>query len=126
MNERTSTVAAELADETHARPSAQIVLLQELPPAAPSGPPLAEGRLALIEGVKVRVDARLGSADISVSELFALKRDSVLALDTALDAPVELRLGDKVVALGQLVAVGEQFGLRITDIHSSPPAEKRS
>jgi flagellar motor switch protein FliN/FliY len=60
-----------------------------------------------------------------VGELFALKRDSVLTLDAALDAPVELRLGGKLVALGQLVAVEDRFGLRITEIVAAPGAERK-
>lgn len=108
------------------RPTARIVVLPDLPPAAqPSGMPLVQGNLALVEDVKVKLDAHLGGADLSVGELFALKRDSVLTLDAALDAPVELRLGGKLVALGQLVAVDDRFGLRITEIVASAGGERK-
>jgi flagellar motor switch protein FliN/FliY len=116
--------------ETHScddpRPTAQIVVLSDLPAGAqPAGAPLVQGNLSLVEGVKVRVDASLGSAEMTVGELFALRRDSVVALEAALDAPIELRLAGKLVALGQLVAVDERFGLRITEIVPQGPAERR-
>src|SRR6266850_2615347 len=113
MTERTTSSARNQQDD--GKHSAQIVVLQDLPGGlTPSGSPLAQGNLALVEGVKVKIEARLGGAELTVAELFALKRDSVVTLDALLDAPIELRLGEKVVALGQLVAVDDRFGLRIT------------
>ena len=99
------------------RPSARIVVLPDLPASAqPTGASLVQGNLSLVEDVKVKLDARQGSAELSVAELFALKRDAVLTLDAALDAPIELRMNGKLVALGQLVAVDDRFGLRVTEI----------
>ena len=37
-------------------------------------------------------------------------------LDATLDAPFDVVLGDQVVARGELVAVGDRFGLRITEV----------
>lgn len=119
--------AAAMAPADDERPSARIVMLPDLPPgAAPNGPALAAGNFALVEDVKVKVEARLGGADISIAELFSLKRDSVLALDAALDAPIELRLGGKVVAVGHLVAVDDRFGLRITEVLAAPATERKA
>jgi len=123
MTDRSTPSAKPVPEDV--KHTAQIVMLQDLPGgASPSGSPIAQGNLSLVEGVKVKVEARLGSADLTVSELFGLKRDSVLALDAALDAPIELWLGDKLVARGQLVAVDDRFGLRISDIVAQP-ADKR-
>lgn len=116
----------ETSSHAEPRPTAQIVVLSDLPAGAqPAGTPVAQGNLSLVEGVKVRVDACLGGAEMTVGELFALKNDSVVALDAALDAPIELRLGGKLVALGQLVAVDDRFGLRITEIVAQGHAERR-
>lgn len=118
---------AAMAPADDERPTARIVMLADLPVGTtPAGPALAAGNFSLVEDVKVRVEARLGGADISIAELFALKRDSVLALDAALDAPIELRLGGKVVALGQLVAVDDRFGLRITEVLAAAATERKA
>lgn len=72
----------------------------------------------LIESVEVALDGFLGSARMTVAELSALKEGAVLSLDSALNAPVELRLNGVVVARGELVAVGDKFAVRLTEISS--------
>jgi len=73
-------------------------------------------RLDLIEHVKVRVTVSLGETEIPISRLFALGGGDVLTLDREADAPVDIRVNDRVIARGVLVAVGDQFGVRITEI----------
>jgi len=75
-------------------------------------------RLDLIEHVKVRVTVSLGDTEIAVSKLFALGGGDVLALDREADAPVDVRVNDRLIARGVLVAVGDQFGVRITEIEA--------
>lgn len=75
-------------------------------------------RLDLIEHVKVRVTVSLGETEIPISRLFSLSGGDVLALDREADAPVDIRVNDRLVARGTLVAVGDQFGVRITEIES--------
>ena len=80
------------------------------------GTPLVERNLSMLGHVKVRVDVHLGSAEISVQKLFSLSKGEIVALDTDLDAPVSLLLEGKPIARGQLVAAGDYFGLKITEI----------
>lgn len=99
-------------DET---PSAQIVALRELSGSG-NGAGLLDSNLSLISGVKVRVEVVVGSAELSVAQLFDLKMDSVLALEQLHNTPLSVRLDGKTVALGTLVVVGDNFGVRITEI----------
>jgi flagellar motor switch protein FliN/FliY len=87
-------------------------------PAAAAGDAGGGGRISrsLIDNVEVSLEAVLGTARVTVAELGALKRDSVLALDAALNEPVKLRLNGVVVATGELVAVGDSFGVRIVEL----------
>jgi flagellar motor switch protein FliN/FliY len=75
-------------------------------------------RLDLVEHVKVRVTVSLGETEIPISKLFALGSGDVLALDREADAPVDIRVNDRLIARGVLVAVGDQFGVRITEIEA--------
>lgn len=75
-------------------------------------------RLDLIEHVKVRVTVSLGETEIPISKLFSLASGDVLALDREADAPVDIRVNERLVARGVLVAVGDQFGVRITEIEA--------
>lgn len=62
----------------------------------------------------------VGRARPKVRELMALRRDSVLALDRRVDDPVELYIGEKLIARGELEELeGEQagfLGVRLTEI----------
>ena len=91
----------------------------ELPPLA-SEPtnksPAPATRLQALAGVKAQLSVRAGQASTTVGEILGLKAGAVLQLDAALNAPFDVLLGDQVVARGELVAVGEHFGLRVTEV----------
>lgn len=70
----------------------------------------------LIAGVEVVLEARLGSAVVSVAELMELKTGDCVPLDAALNQDVELRLNGVTVARGELVSVGANFGVRLLEI----------
>lgn len=97
----------------------------ELPPLAeqPGTQSLAPGqRLAALAGVKAELTVVAGRASSLVGDILALKEGTLLTLDAALNAPFDVMLGDSLIARGELVAVGEQFGLRITEVASSEAA----
>jgi flagellar motor switch protein FliN/FliY len=70
----------------------------------------------LLQAVQVELKVRLGMAKLTVQELLALKPGSVVKLESQLNDLVELRLNGSVVALGEIVAVGANFGVRIVKI----------
>ncbi len=70
----------------------------------------------LIDAVGVTLEAYLGEARMTVADLTALKDDSIVPLDAALNQAVELRLNGIAVARGELVAVGDSFAVRLTEI----------
>lgn len=74
----------------------------------------------IIDNVGVELEAFLGSSAMTVAELTALSDGSVVALDAQLNTAVELRLNGCAVARGELVAVGENFGVRLTEIVQWP------
>ncbi len=74
------------------------------------------GRLAALAGVQTSLTVVAGHASSTVGELLVLKEGMLLQMDTALNAPFDICLGATVVARGQLVAVGDQFGIRITEV----------
>jgi flagellar motor switch protein FliN len=73
----------------------------------------------LISDVSVCLKARLGEVTLSVKDLLDLKAGSVVKLEQKLNDRVELRLNDALVAVGEIVAVGDHFGVRIVEIASS-------
>lgn len=69
-----------------------------------------------LHGIRTRLTVVLGSVDISVGELLGAKEQQVLRLDRTLEQPVDVMLEGQVVARGVLVAVGDDFGVRITEL----------
>jgi flagellar motor switch protein FliN/FliY len=78
--------------------------------------PLVAINSDLLRDVRVSIEARLGRTDLTVAQLTALKTGSVVTLETSLADHVELYLNGVLVARGEIVAVGEVYGVRITDI----------
>jgi flagellar motor switch protein FliN/FliY len=71
---------------------------------------------SIIDNVDVTLESFLGQTTLTIAELHALQPGATLELSTPLNGLVELRLNGKTVACGELVAVGENFGVRITAI----------
>jgi flagellar motor switch protein FliN/FliY len=90
--------------------------LQPDPPAAKKANPPGRIDARLIDNVGVTLEAYLGGARMTVAELTDLKADSVVPLDAALNQAVELRLNGVPVARGELVAVGDKFGVRLIEM----------
>lgn len=86
------------------------------PRADQTGTPLLSADSPLLGDVAVTLHARLGSVDMTLADLLALRPGSVLELTTKLSEPVELYLNDALVALGEIVAVDDRFGIRIVEI----------
>lgn len=70
--------------------------------------------------VPIEITISVGKATPTVRELLNLKSDSVLALDRRVDDPVELYVGDKLIARGELQELdGEtegQLAVRLTEV----------
>jgi len=81
--------------------------------AAPSGRTLAA---RMIDDVEVEIEAFVGGTRMTVAELGALKPQSVVTLDAPLNQAVELRLNGVVIGQGELVAVGDKFGVRLSEV----------
>ena len=70
-------------------------------------------------GVPLEVIVSVGRARPLISELVRLRRDSVLPLDTKVDDPVELYIGDRLIARGELQEMdddSERLGVRLTEV----------
>jgi flagellar motor switch protein FliN len=103
-----------------AEPALHDVELPDLQHRAGAGQPMLAARLGLFSDVKATVEVVAGHVHSTVGELLALKEGAVIALDREVDAPFDVVLGGQLIARGQLVAVGEHFGLRITEVSEMP------
>jgi flagellar motor switch protein FliN len=66
--------------------------------------------------VRVPVQVTLASQRMSVQEIIELGPGSILKFDKTCDQPLKLYLGDRPLAQGEVVKVGDKFGLRISGL----------
>jgi flagellar motor switch protein FliN/FliY len=102
--------------------SPKIVSAVDLPalalpsPAERSNAGVLGERFDLIEHVKVKLSVTLGGAEMPLGKLFSLTAGDVVTLDRDVDAPVDIRMDGRLIARGHLVAAGDRFGVRISEI----------
>lgn len=89
---------------------------EELPSGMePGGDPAA---LSLLYDLSLPVAIELGRTRMSVQEILAIGRGSVIQLERLAGEPIDIFVGDRRFAEGEVVVVGEQFGVRVTRILS--------
>ena len=76
--------------------------------------------LDVLMHVPLSVTAELGTCKMSVSEVLKLGTGSIVELDRLAGGPVDLLVNSKLVARGEVVAVDENFGVRVTELISKP------
>lgn len=67
-------------------------------------------------GIPVEVVVELGRKTMLIREVASLKQGEVINLDQPVDALLDVRVGDKLLARGELVMVEGKVGLRITEM----------
>ena len=76
-------------------------------------------------GVTVRISAELGRCSLRVRDVLNLGIGSIVALDCAADGPIDVLVNDAPIARGEVIAVGDRFGVRITELVAPPQDGER-
>jgi len=84
-------------------------------PAPPPPPGLSPG-INLLMDVELEVSLRFGCKELPLGEILDLGPGDVVQLDRHVSDPVDLIVGDKIVARGEVVLVNGNFGLRVTEV----------
>jgi flagellar motor switch protein FliN len=82
---------------------------------AAATPALRPG-LELLLDVELEASLRFGAREMTLGEILDLGPGDVVELDRQVDDPVDLIVGDKIVARGEVVLVDGNFGLRMTEV----------
>jgi flagellar motor switch protein FliN len=67
----------------------------------------------------VEIVVCVGTARPALGELLAMSNEAVLLLDRRVDDPVDIRVGDRVIARGELQEIDDgsgRLGVRLTEI----------
>lgn len=72
--------------------------------------------LELLLDVELEASLRFGAREMPLGEILELGPGDVVELDRNVADPVDLIVGDKIVARGEVVLVNGNFGLRVTEV----------
>jgi flagellar motor switch protein FliN/FliY len=79
----------------------------------------SEVPLSMLLDLTLPVSIELGRTSMTVQEILRLGRGSVIQLERLAGEPIDIYVGDRRFAEGEVVVLGEHFGVRITRIVSS-------
>jgi flagellar motor switch protein FliN/FliY len=82
--------------------------------------------LSVLLDLTLPVSIELGRTTMTVQEVLRLGRGSVVQLERLAGEPIDVYVGDRRFAEGEVVVIGEHFGIRITRIVSRAPSSENA
>ncbi|MBF2051915.1 MAG: flagellar motor switch protein FliN [Candidatus Sericytochromatia bacterium] len=89
-------------------------LVRDLPTSAVTG---VLGNLELVKDVKMDVTVELGRTNLPLKDVLQLEDSSVIKLDRLAGEAVDLLVNGRLIAKGEVVVIGNNFGVKITQVH---------
>jgi flagellar motor switch protein FliN/FliY len=90
---------------------------------APDLPELGNGHhdagevpLSMLLDLTLPISIEIGRTTMTVQEILRLGRGSVVQLDRLAGEPIDIYVGERRFAEGEVVVLGEHFGVRITRV----------
>jgi len=89
-----------------------------LEPLAPGASVLsaADADLRMVLDVPVELTVEIGRTTMTIRETLEIGPGSIIALQKMTGEPVDLLVNGRCIARGEIVAIDEEFGLRVTQI----------
>ena len=72
--------------------------------------------LRVLENIEVQLSVEVGNTEIKIRDLLRLNEGSVIELDRLAGDPLDILVNGTMIAKGEIVMVGERFGVRFTEI----------
>ena len=72
--------------------------------------------LRVLENIDVKLTVEVGGAELKIRELLRLNEGSVIELDRLAGDPLDILINGTMIAKGEVVMVGERFGIRFVEI----------
>jgi flagellar motor switch protein FliN len=103
-----------MSDETNEQePSASPNMGAEMPQSSAAG---GVENLRVLENIEVQLSVEVGNTEIKIRDLLRLNEGSVIELDRLAGDPLDILVNGTMIAKGEIVMVGERFGVRFTEI----------
>ena len=89
---------------------------EEAPPASETKERGSTENLRVLENIEVKLTVEVGSTEIKIRDLLRLNEGSVVELDRLAGDPLDILANGTTIAKGEVVMVGERFGIRFTEV----------
>jgi flagellar motor switch protein FliN len=89
-------------------------------PASLADLPRGPDALGALGAVEVRLTVEVGAARMTLSALAALGPGATFELDRRTDERIDILVNDQLLAKGEVVALGDRFGVRILELLAQP------
>jgi flagellar motor switch protein FliN/FliY len=76
----------------------------------------------ILQNVTVTLAIEVGRTQIKIKDLLRMTQGSVVELDRLAGEPLDLLINDTVIAQGEIILIGERYGIRLTRV--APAAER--
>ena len=78
--------------------------------------PARPGLSPLLAGIEVTLSVEIGSHRLPLRDLMTVDPGQIFALDRMTNEPVSVLVNNKPFARGEIVAIGDRFGVRIVEL----------
>ncbi len=75
-----------------------------------------------IEDVPLIMIVEIGRTDMEVQDILNLKKGNLVVFEKIVGEPMDIVVGDRLMARGEIVVVNERYGVRISEV--TRPEEK--
>ena len=72
--------------------------------------------LKVLENIEVKLTVEVGSSQLKIRDLLRLNEGSVVELERLAGDPLDILANGVQIARGEVVMVGERFGIRFTEV----------
>ena len=72
--------------------------------------------LKVLENIEVKLTVEVGSTEMKIKDLLKLNEGSVVELERLAGDPLDILANGVKIARGEVVMVGERFGIRFTEV----------
>ncbi|EJW21534.1 flagellar motor switch protein FliN [alpha proteobacterium IMCC14465] len=83
---------------------------------APRSEKVSIENLRVLENIEVNLTVVVGGTELKIRDLLRLNEGSVIELDRLAGDPLDILANGIVIAKGEVVMIGERFGIRFTEI----------
>ncbi|MFC1753319.1 flagellar motor switch protein FliN, partial [Thermoproteota archaeon] len=73
----------------------------------------------IFSNIPVRLSVELGRTEISLKEVLELSEGSIIELERLVGEPLDLVVNGQIVAQGEVVAIDNNYGFRVTNLIST-------